>query len=90
MAVTATGYSIKHTAAGDASTGRYYVKYMYVNGNTAKTDVVQVKDGAGTIVIPSTELGLADDAPFQFPIERFLDGIETDALTAGTAVYVLG
>lgn len=92
MAVTATGYSIIHTAAADASTGRYFVKELIWHGYSNAAHTISVKDGAGTVVLPAIIAGETDAVlgPLFFKIDRVLDGIETDVLGSGTAVYILG
>jgi hypothetical protein len=95
MAVTGNnGFYIQHTAAGDGESTTYPVKVKTIIwfGFTNAAHTLQVKDGAGNIVVPAftcdvvaTTLGM-----IQIPLDRMLTGLETDVLGSGTVIYLLG
>ena len=91
MAVTTTGYYTLHTAAGDTTTGRLKVKDAYWQGFTDAGHTLQIKDSAGTIVFPELACGAlpAVLGYIRIPINRILDGIETDVIGSGTVFYTL-
>lgn len=92
MAVTGdNGFYIQHTGAADSSDGRFKVGSIVWFGFTDAAHTLQVKDGAGKIVVPAIACGAAATVlgPIIIPLDRVLNGIETDVLDSGTVVYLL-
>jgi hypothetical protein len=94
MAVTGNnGFYIQHTAADDGDGTSYPVKVKCAvwHGFTDGAHTLQIKDGAGNIVVPAVACGAAATVipPIVIPIGRMLTGIETDVLGSGTVVYLL-
>lgn len=90
MAVTRRPNVISHAAAGDASTGRLYVKRLIWNGSGTAGDDLSIKDGNGTVILALK----SDGSQFQSLEDPFgcvmINGLETDVLDAGTVEYILG
>lgn len=90
MAVTRRPNVLAHTAAGDTSTGRYYVKSLLWNAATAAGDDLTVKNAAGTVMLSikaGSDLSRQITEPFGC---SHVNGIETDVIDAGTVEYILG
>ncbi len=94
MAVTTVlGRYTQHTAADDVTTGRMHIKSVIWHGFTTKTHTLQIKDGDGTIIMPAVACGATTDIDALFkiiPLDIWVDGVETDVLGSGIALYMLG
>lgn len=93
MAVTGkNGYYEQHTAAADgaASTHTVLLSHIIWHGFTDAAHTLQVKDGAGNIVLPEVACGAAATVigVIIIPFCKTLVGLETDVLGSGTVVYV--
>ena len=94
MAVTGkNGYYEQHAAAADGagSTHLVSIKNIIWHGFTDAAHTLQVKDGAGNIVLPAIACGAAATVigVLQFPQDPplRLTGVETDVLGSGTVLY---
>jgi hypothetical protein len=92
MAVTGrNGFFEKHTAAGDGegSTHNIHLSHVIWWGFTDGTHELRVKNGAGSIVLPTITCGAAATVigPIVIPINRVMTGIETDKIDSGTVCY---
>jgi hypothetical protein len=91
MAVTTVpGRYIQHTAAADVSTGRLAIRKIIWHGVTDASHTLQIKDGTGDIIIPTLAAGATGKHVFDFDANPiYLDGVETDVMDSGTALYLL-
>lgn len=89
MAVTRRPNAIQHTAAGDASTGRFLVSQLVWNGSGTAGDDLSIKNAAGTVLLSLKSDG-SQFVPIAFPFGKtMVDGIETDVIDSGTVEYIL-
>jgi len=88
------GVYIQDTAAGDGATSTINtrVKSVIWTGFTDAAHTLQIKNGAGTIIVPAFACGAAASAigPITFYLNKVLRGVETDVLGSGTVTYILG
>lgn len=90
MAVTRRPNAIQHTAAADASTGRFLVTQLLWNGSGTAGDDLSIKDSSGTVLLNVKSDG-SQFMPISYPFGNLMvDGIETDVIDAGTVEYILG
>ena len=88
MAVTARPFGTYHAAAGDATSGRVKVRWLFWLGSTTEGDDLAIKNGDGTVILTLKSDGMAI-LPIEYPFgNRYVDGIETDVIDAGAVEYV--
>lgn len=89
MAATSRPNGVKHTAAGDLTTGRVLVSHLIWNGSSTAGDDLTVKSGDGDVLLQLKSDGSSFmDIEWPFGKCYVVNGIETDVLDAGTVEYV--
>ena len=89
MAVTNANFSpLKFSAAADAVTGRYYVKWMVWVGATTAGHTIVVNDAAGKLLFS----GEASGANFSWlqPVAQWANGITVATMASGYLLVYTG
>lgn len=89
MAATLRPNGTKHTAAGDAYSGRALVSHLIWNGSSTAGDDLTVKSGDGDVLLQVKSDGSSFmDIEYPFGKCYVVNGFETDVLDGGTVEYV--
>ena len=89
MAVTALLNGVKHTAAGDTSTGKKKVALLLWLGDSTAGDDLAIKDSHGDTILEVKSDG-SQFIPIYYPFgkKKVVDGIETDVIDGGSVLYI--
>lgn len=95
MAATSNTFYVKHTAADDTTTGRFFVTSVIWSGTSTHTHLFSFGESDGTVVLPAIQATTNvtngyNIGPIIIPINRWVNGIKTITMGSGSAVYLLG
>lgn len=89
MAVTNRKNGVKHTAAGDETTGRYLISQIIWNGSSTAGSDLTIRNADSDLLLQVKSDG-SQFQPIAYPFGRcyVVNGFETDVLDEGTVEYI--